>query len=343
MKSLTVFIVALILCFSVTGRTKYPHWIEFDSPSVPENFDHSDRHDRIFVSSNGQGPLWTLETDGTSSRFGEDIPIGAPQTFGVTVDGERDRVLVVVSTVPESPTASHYLVSYKLGGRDVGAATVVDVSSLVPQSLPSDFGTAISDSISDDEGNIYIVNAGSTAGVWKIDINGELSIWSRSDLYAPVQAESIQTLFPSGLGCIDIERPPFATYFIVAKYGSLGEAKLFRVDLNNPNEPKEVQLNGQISVPDGLALDNRGDLWIAGWTNYYRLRSDDDWNSATVIETIDIPSEFKLCIAVSNVEGVIYGLCNGYFSPVTARTAHNLNLFFISPNIFFISSLFPSL
>lgn len=41
----------------------------------------------------------------------------------------------------------------------------------------------------------------------------------------------------------------------------------------------EISVSGTWDYHDAIVFDDEGDLWAAGWFHYYRIRSDDDWDS----------------------------------------------------------------
>lgn len=147
----------------------------------------------------------------------------------------------------------------------------------------------------DAEGNAYItdVNKGK---IWKVGVTGEYLSEIESPLFSPtVWYHNLITLngilyHPKG--------------YLLVSHTTTGN--LFKVDIMNNNEVKLVKMIGKnLSFTDGLELLSPNKLVVTGNPRISLVRSDDDWDTATVLEKAPVVKH-RLATAVTVKDGKVY-------------------------------------
>jgi len=243
----------------------YPEGISYDL----------DRKD-FYVSSVARGEVWRVNHKGQIDLFAKNNEF--PSTIGIQVDADRNRLIVCVADpgVGENSEA-------KSIGRLAGVA-IYDLTSkkelayynLVP---PNSNGHHFANDIAtDSEGNIYITDSFSPI-IYKIDYQGKVNIFSSHTRWQVSEGE---------FGLNGIVFHPNG--FLIASHYASG--KLYKIDISDPEDIKEIVLNGPskewlISGLDGLLLSSNKSLIAVNvdpsgrekGNVVYRLISNDDWNS----------------------------------------------------------------
>jgi hypothetical protein len=131
----------------------------------------------------------------------------------------------------------------------------------------------------DDKNNIYITDSYADV-IYKVDAQGKASVFSRSPLFKT-----------EGIGINGIVYHPRG-YLLVAATGTGG---LYKVDMSNPENVQKVKVNQFFIGADGLLLSDTNMLTMVvngGNDKIYKLKSEDDWQSARLAATTLIADRF---------------------------------------------------
>lgn len=243
----------------------YPEGISFDA-----------QEQVFYVSSVARGEVWKVNLKGESELFIKDDRFAS--TVGLQVDKKRNRLIVCVAD-PGVGENSNIKSKGRLAGvaiYDLTSKKELAYYSLAPSN--SDKGHLANDISIDGMGNIYITDSFSPI-IYKINIHGKASVFANDPKWDVTEGKF-------GLNGIVYHPDGF---LIVSHYDS---GKLYKVDVNNPANIKEVTLNQpsktwNITGLDGLLLLNSKTLIAvnsdpSGGENenvVYRLLSNDSWDS----------------------------------------------------------------
>jgi hypothetical protein len=243
---------------------------------------------------------------------------------GILVEESRNRLLVVCGDFGYSRTSvgfaqSAYLGVYNLEtGAKIAGVNFKDLFAPDSQSFTSEIAV-------DDNGDIYVTESKGTY-IYKIDgTTYEASIF----LDGGSDFEPVSPVFFGLNGIVFID-----DYLVV---GKTDEGLLFKVPLADPTNYTTIQAPIFVGS-DGLELTNDGDILLVetGLGNHagtQLLRSTDDWETAVVLETTDIPAEeFPTSSALAN-DGSLYVLTSNSTQINVGNFNHeNFNIYKVTPN-----------
>lgn len=247
-----------------------------------------------------------------------------PMPTGILVEESRNRLLVVCGDFGYSRTSvgfaqSAYLGVYNLEtGAKIAGVNFKDLFAPDSQSFTSEIAV-------DDNGDIYVTESKGTY-IYKIDgTTYEASIF----LDGGSDFEPVSPVFFGLNGIVFID-----DYLVV---GKTDEGLLFKVPLADPTNYTTIQAPIFVGS-DGLELTNDGDILLVetGLGNHagtQLLRSTDDWETAVVLETTDIPAEeFPTSSALAN-DGSLYVLTSNSTQINVGNFNHeNFNIYKVTPN-----------
>ena len=245
----------------------------------PEGISYDAQGKRFYVSSVARGEVWKVNQAGEAELFAKDDAFAS--TIGLKVDEKHNRLLVCVSD-PGVGQSSKEATRGKLAGLavyDLTSKEKIAYYDLAP--VDDNKGHFANDVTVDDEGNIYVTDSFSPA-IYKIDSTGSIRTLVTNPKWEVAQGKF-------GLNGI-VYHPD--RFLIVAHYAT---GKLYKVDLDNPNEFEEIHM-AQTSIKwkatglDGLLLLDNATLVAvnndsSGRENgnfVMRLTSKDGWNNASV-------------------------------------------------------------
>ena len=244
----------------------FPERIEFVADrQYPEGIAYSSQLGKFLVTSIPLGKIGTVGTDGKY----EDL-INAPELIsgiGMKVAGNRIFVCnsdrgTSVKSVPAGKEQTAELLVFNLTTKQLERRT--DLDALIPagdRNFANDVTLA-------PDGTAYVTDSFSPV-IYKVAPDGTASVLVRDE------ANFSHTNF--GLNGI-VYHPD--GYLIVA---NAGKGKLFKVDLKNANLVSEVLLNEPLPG-DGLTLLNNDLYVVTGGSRVAQLRSNDNWQKASVIK-----------------------------------------------------------
>lgn len=278
--------------------------ITFVQPGMmPEGVEYDSQNSRFLVSSLAQGTIFQVSTDGTIRPFIEDELLTS--TGGIHIDHENRRLLVTnidsqalaeifSGSMPESTGAA-------LGAYDLDTGERLFFTELTQ--FDEIAVNTVNDVTTDTMGNAYVTNSFAPV-IYRISPDGQASIFIRDErLGHPFFGLNGIDYHPNG-------------YLLAAVSGN---GSLFRIPLDNPDTLIEVELETRFGA-DGMILDDDGNLYavavvlpqtatqIGPDTTDLRLIqviTEDDWNTATITQSIPLIPGFTTVTLVEQSPYVI--------------------------------------
>jgi len=282
--------VELPSIIKIAGVAQNPEGIEFD------------KSDNTFLlSSLNAGPIIKVNSDGTYKAFtsGEPYPMS---TAGLQIDYKNNRLLVAsfngMELYDQDPSTKG-VSNLRIYNLETGAMEKdINLSSLVPDAQ----AYMANDVALDNNGNAFISDW--FAGVvYKVDMNGKPSVFWKNE-----------TGIKSGANGLDFHPDGYLLVSLV----SVGEKGLYenyglvKIPLNEPESATVVKIDSGFTGFDGMVLNSNGK--VVGVTNngetpggntFIELSSDDNWESAKVINTKAITPSTTVAITPENLSFVI--------------------------------------
>ncbi|KAF7811242.1 SMP-30/Gluconolactonase/LRE-like region [Senna tora] len=304
---LLFFFFFLLIPTSLLARNS--HTINFRSPNLypqalawdpsAQHFLVGSLHQRIISAVSDAGVIETLISD---PSLPENVTVS-----GLAVDSLKKRLLAVIHARDPLPPFNA-LAAYDLRSRQRLFLSVLDSSAAADDdgaTRPIASKVAV-----DYKGNAYVTNSAGNY-IWKVDENGEASIFSRSPQYtahtvdpdAPYSSSSSST----GLNGIAY----VSKGYLLVVQSSTG--KMFKVD-EIDGRAKLVLLNDDLKGAYDIAIRSDGVVFVVSPVNtMWALKSQDSWGEGVVYDKIEIDSErFPTSVVVGESDRVyvLYGHVN---------------------------------
>ena len=276
-------VVELPKSVTVENIAQNPEGIEFD------------KNDNTFLlSSINAMPILKVNLDGTYKAFtsGEKFPLS---TAGLQIDYKRDRLLVagfngleLMDNKPETKGASFLRVyNLKTGVLEKD----INLNHLVPDAQ----AYFANDIALDSDGNAYVSDW--YAGViYKVDIDGNASVFWKNE-----------TGILSGANGLDFHKDGYLLVSLLnvnQKTGLYADFALVKVPLSNPKLAALVDVktssysgfDGMLIKDDGTVVGVTNNQKTPGGNTLIELKSDDDWSSATLVNSKPITPSTTVAI-----------------------------------------------
>ena len=260
---------------------------------IPEGFDFDPRRGAFIVSSGTTGTLSVVDADGGVEVLVPGSQFGGAGSFGVEVDEPRDRILVVASNFTV-PTVGRLLAFSASSG---ALLFNTDLAALTP-------GLSFCNDVAVDANGIAYVTNSDQGVVYRVGLDGAASIYFQDPSFAPADPAT-----ESGFNGIVYHPNGF---FLVAHAST---NRIVKITFDQAPVAAVVDLpEGVLAGPDGIELvdgalvaaNNAGPHFVS------RLRSQDDWRTATVDgDPFSTGNVFPT--AVAEVQGEVY-VSAAYFS-----------------------------
>ncbi|KAK6930995.1 SMP-30/Gluconolactonase/LRE-like region [Dillenia turbinata] len=294
---LPVSILILSLIFPVNAGKR--HVINFRSPNLyPEGVTYDPKaqhfiagslHHRTIVSISDAGVVETLISDPS-------LPENAT-VLGVTVDPLNGRLLAVIHSADPLP---HFnaLAAYDLRTRRrifLSPLTSPDDEDEVTRQTANDVAL-------DPKGNAYVTNSVGNF-IWKVNVEGEPSIFSRSKLFTDYPVNRSLPWSHFGLNGIAYVNKG---YFLVVQSNT---GKMFKVDADD-GTARLVLINRDLTLADGIAVRKDGVVVVVSVNKAWLLKSSDSWGEAAIYDEITLDVEgFPTSVTIGGGDRayVLYG------------------------------------
>lgn len=273
MKYFLLLLIIAVGCIAIKPSQR----IEFDAPDLyPEGVAYDASADVYFVSSMRTGTIGKVDVNGNYTVMHADSSLKS--SYGMKVHPDGKRLFVCISdanyskfTAPDTRKKMIRLISIDIASGK--RLTDIDLSGLVPG---KHFGNDIA---FDSSGNIYMTDSYANA-IYKIDARGNASVFSKDTIYKT-----------EGYGLNGIVYHPSG--FLLVDNSNTG--RVYKVDINNPANPKIVVIDQYFLGADGLVLKDVDHLFVVtngGNDKIFELETKDNWASAQLSATTLIADRF---------------------------------------------------
>ena len=259
-------LLQVVLLASVTA-TAQTQRIEFKAPLLyPEGTAYYPAGGFFFVSSVTTGTIGRVYNNRQYSVFYEDK--GLKSSYGMKVDMKRNKLWVCTgdannSFYSEPSTFKKLARVISLNLQTGKKEDDIDLSNLLPgQHFANDL-------ILDSTGNIYVTDS-YAAAIYKIDRQLKPTVLVQHPLFKSID-----------VGLNGIVWHPKG--FLIAAHSTNGE--LYKINLSNPSAVEVIEVNSFFPGADGLILEHGNSLALVQnrATKIYRLKTSNNWNTATVV------------------------------------------------------------
>jgi len=290
----------LFLLFQITiSLAGTPHLINFRSQNLyPESLAWDSINQHFLTGSLNHRTISSISDAGIVQTLISDTSLPENVTvLGITVDSVHNRVLAVIHAVHPLPLYN------ALAAYDLNTGNRLFLSL-----LPSDDQPALANDVAVDfKGNAYVTNSIGNF-IWKVNIQGEPSIFSKSVRFTenPVDRDSLCNF--CGLNGITYVNNG---YLLVTQSNT---GKIFKVDADD-GTVRHVLLNEDLmSCPDGVVLRSDGVVLVVSpeAKKLWMLKSNNGWSEGVVYDKIDLGDEGYPTSVVARERDRMYVLY-GYF------------------------------
>lgn len=312
---------------TAAAKSELPNTITFHSPmQYPEGIEWDASQNRFLVTSIRKGEVGAVTDDGSYSTFATDPRMIC--SVGIQLDPARDRMLVCNSdggagekSSKETTGKVAALAAFRLSTGELISYT--DLAPLV------DGGHFCNDIAIAPDGTAYITDSFSPV-IYKVDTNYKASVLIKNDAF---------TGAAFNLNGIVIKD----NFLLVDKMNS---GQLFKIPLDNPEAFSEVKISENLEGADGLLWAPDGSLIVVGSNNAHvgiaasknalnaivRLKSDDNWQSATIAGKADTGDVFASTATLR--DGQIYAthaMLHVLFNPETKEHKQDFDIVKYNP------------
>ncbi|KAK3009308.1 hypothetical protein RJ639_013744 [Escallonia herrerae] len=266
-----VTIFTTLLCPSSSFASK-PHVINFRSPNLyPESLTWDSSAQHFVVGSLRHRTVLSVSDAAVVDTLISD-PLLPPNSslLGLALDQPRRRLLAAVHSPPSPYSSSSALAAYDLPSRRR--------LFLTPLHEPSatDSSAGANDVAVDFSGNAYVTNSAGNL-IWKVNLDGEATILSRSPLFTANPVEGGTPYSSCGLnGIAYISKG----YLLVVQSNT---GKLFKVNADD-GATRTVLLNKDLRAGDGIAVRRDGVVVVVSSRAAYFIKSESSWSDGAVYD-----------------------------------------------------------
>ncbi|OMO60587.1 Six-bladed beta-propeller, TolB-like protein [Corchorus capsularis] len=303
-KTSFVFLITIVF-IAPAAFARSPHVINFRWRNLyPEGMAWDPSAQHFIIGSMNQRSIHSVSDAGVIETIVSDLTLPENVTvLGLAVDSTKKRLLACLHSVAPLPPFNA-LVAYDLRTR----------RRLFLSHLPSDPDFPISstgrgrdvanDVAVDFKGNAYVTNSVGNF-IWKVNENGEASIFSRSPAFTryPSVMDPNDPFNDCGLNGIAYVSKG---YLLVVQSNT---GKMFKVD-EEDGTARTVLLNKDLVMPDGIAIRRDGVVLVVSSKYLWFLKSSDSWGEGVVYDKTALDEEsFATSVVVGEEDRayVLYG------------------------------------
>ncbi|GAV90273.1 SGL domain-containing protein [Cephalotus follicularis] len=313
--SLTKFLLTLILLIHVgpiTSLASNPHVIKFRSPNLyPEGITWDPSAQHFIVGSLHHRTIHSVSDAGVTETLISDPTLPPNSTIpGLAIDPIHKRLLAVVHSASPLPPFNA-LAAYDLRDRSrIFLSLLTDGDGVSTRPVANDVAV-------DFRGNAYVTNSAGNF-IWRVNADGESSVFSRSPLFTSYPVDEAKTAPFSECGLNGIAYVSKG-YLLVVQSNT---GKMFKVDAED-GWGREVLLTEELTWADGVAIRGDGVVLVVSPRKLWFLKSRDSWGEGVVYDKIDLDVErFPTSVGVGGEDRVyvLYGhVLEGIKGNVEAR------------------------
>lgn len=294
----TVLLILSTILLIQTQAAK-PHLINFRSPNLyPEGLAYDPSAQHFIVGALRHRTIHSVSDAGVVDLLISDPTLPENVTFlGLAVDSVNNRLLAAVQAMEPLPHLS------ALAAYDLRTRQRIFLTPLPSADGDGDGARQISNDVAVDfKGNAYVTNSAANF-IWKVNAQGEASIFSKSPLFTayPVDRDSSHSF--CGLNGVAYVSKG---YLLVVQTNT---GKMFKVDAED-GAAREVLLPEDLPLADGIAIRSDGDVVVVSMNKLWFLKSQDSWGEGVVYDKTELDAaRFPTSVAVAAEDRVyvIYG------------------------------------
>jgi sugar lactone lactonase YvrE len=259
--------------------------------TYPESVTWSAKQQSFMVSSVRHGVVGKVSTKGEYKPFITDKSLIS--SVGLLVD-DKSNALWVTNSDPGASDHTDTATQGKLAGVAAYDATTGERKAYYDLGSLSEGSHFANDLTLDANGNLYVTDSFAPI-IYKIDTAGKASMFANNPLFKDADGFNLNGIAWHKDG-----------YLLVGKYNSGG---LFRVNVADPSDVKQVQLPEALKGADGIHLVDDQHLIVVqnmGADRTVELVSTDGWKSAKIER--EVKSVMSMPTAATDVDGSIYVL-----------------------------------
>ncbi|CAI0412301.1 unnamed protein product [Linum tenue] len=288
-----LFSVLILLIAPIPSTAGKPHVIKFRSPNLyPEGlaYDRSAQH--FIVGSLRHRSIHSVSDAGVVDTLITDLSLPPNASIlGLAVDSVNNRLLAAVHSMAPLPIFNA-LAAYDLRTRQqLFLSLLPDGGATATAARPVANAVAV-----DFKGNAYVTNSlGTEEGnfIWKVDSEGNASIFSRSDKFTESPVDRDLPYSESGLNGVAYVSKG---YLLVVQSNT---GKVFKVD-EVTGGARRVILPADLMHADGIAVRRRdGAALVVSHEKVWFLKSDDSWAEAAVFDSVELEDREGFATAVA--------------------------------------------
>ena len=291
--------IAGLFAVVISAQDDLPPEIIIERPGFgPEGIEWDAESGRFLLGSLNEGTVFAVDDEGSITPFAEDENFMA--TVGIQVDAERGRLLVTNAdpSIFFNPSAAG---SAGLGAYDLETGEQIFYADLSGLNTEDGVQFFANDVAVDADGNAYITNSFAPE-IYVVDADGNADVFITDD-----------RLSSDFFGLNGIDYHPDG-YLLVAV---AGEAELYKIPVDDPAAITQVELDVPFGA-DGIILHPDG--YLVAVADYFDaeagasvsavilVSSEDDWASATLVESVP---DNGVATTATIRDGVVY-IINAY-------------------------------
>lgn len=273
------------------------HVINFRSPNLfPEGLAWDPTAQHFLVGSLRHRTISAVSDAGVVETLISDPSLPENVTvLGLAVDSRNHRVLAALHALEPLPEFN------ALAAYDLRSGRRLFLSAL-PSAAGDERRPIANDVAADFGGNAYVTNSAGNY-IWKVNNNGEASIFSKSARFTEHTVVGDTVYSVCGLnGIVHVSKG----YLLVVQSNT---GKMFKVDAED-GSAREVLLNEDLMGADGVALRGDGVVLVVSHNKLWFVKSNDGWAQGSVFDKIDLDSEgfpTSVVVAESDRTYVLHG------------------------------------
>ncbi|KAK4373346.1 hypothetical protein RND71_008730 [Anisodus tanguticus] len=290
MKSNFSLLLLISVSLIVTSAAKSGHVINFRSPTLyPESLTFDPKYHNFIVGGTRHQKLLSVSISGFTETLisGTDLPENS-SFLGLAVDRRNNRLLACIHRIPTAafPSPFNALAAYDLQSRRrIFLTPLLDNDDQNPITTVTEIiRPAVANDVTVDfSGNAYITNSDGDF-IWKVNVDGEASILSRSEVYKSHPVDVTVDYHKCGLnGIVYISKG----YLLVVQSNT---GKMYKVNVND-GTAKTVNLDKDLTAADGMAVRSDGVVVVVSHHKLYYVKTQNNWDEGVVFDEIALDVE----------------------------------------------------